>query len=443
MSEIDLSHPNAMIRLASTALRFRCPSMKSTKGYTISFVKAFKTVGAHPTTQSVLSEADSSRSYLKTALATKGNDVPHKTIVGAAQKYVPFINQILFACKVQPENARLDVRLLFEWESGVDKTPRSFKSEAIMYELIMAIVTDGLATAGLACDESTNGDFACASRNFKRAAGIMDYLATDQLPQWISKADLDEDSLLSEITMGTCEALKILFLANAQQMAIATTLVKPGVPKYSLLAKLTLGITEQLEMFVQTMRSRAPTQKSRMDPDFFTLMTFEIELHRSLCDYFLARSHWDLGGYGLAISFLSSSVAMLRTRSSAVGKGLPEIKPKSPLKAIESDLNEMRSHMNILLTSWEKDNSKIYFDKVPLSVPADKKLSAGLQMMKPEEYKLDDVEPLPLIVPGGDRPTVPPGPIVSPTEEWIPVPPPSKESDYEMALRLQKELDID
>eukprot|EP00555_Chaetoceros_dichaeta_P003086 CAMPEP_0198249312 /NCGR_PEP_ID=MMETSP1447-20131203/878_1 /TAXON_ID=420782 /ORGANISM="Chaetoceros dichaeta, Strain CCMP1751" /LENGTH=428 /DNA_ID=CAMNT_0043933919 /DNA_START=37 /DNA_END=1323 /DNA_ORIENTATION=+ len=425
MSDIDLSHPNAMIRLSSTALRFRCPSIESTKGFTISFVKSFKTVGTHPTTKSVLEQADSSRSYLKTSLATKGSNIPHKKIVGAAQKYVPFINQILFACKMQPENARLDVRLLFEWESGIEKAPRSFKSEAIMYELIMAIATDGLGTAGIACDESINGDFASASRNFKKAAGIMDFLATDQLPQWISKADLDENTLPSEITLGTTEALKILFLANAQQMAVATTLVKPGVPKYSLLAKLSLGIKEQLEMFVQTMRSRAATQKSRMDPDFFTLMTFQIELNNSLCDYFLARNHWDSGQYGLAISFLCSSKAMLRTRDSPLGKGLPEISSKSPLKAIEADLNELKSHMNILLTSWEKDNSKIYFDKVPLSVPADKKLSAGLQMMKPEEYKLDDVEPIPLIVAADEG-----GPVIPSTEE----------SDHEMALRLQEQL---
>jgi len=297
-----------------------------------------------------------------------------------------------------------------------------------MYELIMAVATDGIGTAGIACDESTNGDFASASRNFKRAAGIMDFLTTDQLPQWISKADLDEDSLPSEITLGTTEALKILFLANAQQMAVAATLVKPGVPKYSLVAKLCLGITEQLELFVHTMRSRAATQKSRMDPDFFTLMAFEIELNRSLCNYFLARNYWDSGQYGLAISFLCFSKEMLLTRSTPLGKGLPEIKSKSPLKAIEKDLNELRSHMQTLLTSWDNDNSKIYFDKVPLSVPEDKKLLAGLQMMKPEEYKLDDVEPIPLIVSADAG-----GPVI---------PPPAEESDHEMALRLQEQWNI-
>ena len=84
----------------------------------------------------------------------------------------------------------------------------------------------------------------------------MNFLATDQLPQWISKAELDEKELPSEITVGTCEALTILFLANAQQMAIAASLVKTGVPNWSLMAKLSLGITDQLDMFVNAMRSK-------------------------------------------------------------------------------------------------------------------------------------------------------------------------------------------
>lgn len=302
-----------------------------------------------------------------------------------------------------------------------------------MYELVMAIASEGLGTAGLACDESMSGDFASASRNFKKAAGIMNFLAEDQLPQWISKADLDESELPSEITVGTCDALTILFLANAQQMAIAATLVKPGVPKWSLIGKLSLGITDQLEMFVNAIRSKAPTQKSRMDPDFFVLMTFEIELHRSLCNYFLGRSHWDNGEYGLAISFLSSSISMLRTRDHPMAKGLPEIKSKSPLKAIAGDLEDLRMHMRQLLTSWEKDNSKIYFDKVPLSIPEEKKLTNGILMMKAEEYKLEDVEPIPLILPG-----------VQPNgEPKVPSYDDVMNSDRELALRLQEQLNAE
>merc|ERR1712127_310689 len=52
-------------------------------------------------------------------------------------------------------------------------------------------------------------------------------------------------------------------------------------------------------------------------------------------------------------------------------------------------------HMGALLGSWEKDNSLVYFDKVPPSVPANKALKA-IHLKKVEEYVLEVRDPLPL-----------------------------------------------
>lgn len=396
----DLSHPNSMIRLASTVLRFRCPTIGNTGVKKLSYANSFKTVGSHTSTKAVMKSADSARKYLEKSLATTGKTVPHKTIIGAAQKYSPIVDQILLTVKVQPEYALLDNPFIFDWASGVEKEVRFFKSEAIMYELVMALATEGVATAGLACDESTEGDFSGACRDFKKAAGIMDYLGTQQLPQWISKgSNVDHDSLPAEVTVGTCEALKILFLGNAQQMAVSTALVKEGEPKYSLLAKLCLGISEQLEVFVSTLRSKAPDQKAKMDPNFFTLMAFQIQLQKSLSMYFLARATNDAREYGLAIAMMNTAVSMLKTRTTPTGKGLPEIGKGSPLKAIEKDLESTRAHMSLVLRTWEKDNTSIYFEKVPLTIPMERKLPNGVHMMKAEPYETEQADPLPLILP--------------------------------------------
>ncbi len=106
----NLSHPDALIRLTSTVLRFRCPKM-SDKSKKINFLKSFRTVGTHVTTQAVLKTANSSRDYLHKSLYKKGNP-PHKTIAGAAEKYITPIHQLLLACRVQPESARLDGELV-------------------------------------------------------------------------------------------------------------------------------------------------------------------------------------------------------------------------------------------------------------------------------------------------------------------------------------------
>mmetsp|Transcript_17178 Transcript_17178/g.32521 ORF Transcript_17178/g.32521 Transcript_17178/m.32521 type:complete len:455 (+) Transcript_17178:105-1469(+) len=399
----DLSHPDALIRLTSTVLRFRCPSISWKAAKDVNFLSSFHTVGTHVATQKVLKTANSSRDYLIKALSKRKN-VPHTTIATAAEKYETPIHQILLACRVQPESARLDQRLIFEWSTGIEEKERYFKSEAIMYELVMTVATQAVAIAGVGTDECIAGQFASASRNFKKSSGIFDFLATSLLPQWMSKGGkVVDEALPAEAKIGVCEAFKVLMLGIAQQMAVATVLMKDGTPNWSLLAKLSLGISEQFQEFVTIMRTKASTTKSRMDPEFFTLMTFQIEAQKSFSLYFNARHYWEKElEYGLAIAMMNHARSLLVTRDSAVGKGLPEIKAKSPLKAIEKDLNYVRSHMQMVLNAWEKDNSTIYFDKVPLKLPAEKTLAQGVHMMKADPFELEVVEPVALILPGDD-----------------------------------------
>jgi hypothetical protein len=262
----DLSHPDSLIRLTSTVLRFRCPTVSQKAATSINFIQSFHTVGTHPATQKVLKSANSSRDYLVKALTTKKKNVPHATIASAAEAYITPINQLLLACRIQPESARLDKRLIFEWSTGIEDTERFFKSEAIMYELCMAIATQGMAVAGKGTDACTGGDFAAASREFKKASGIFDFLGETQLPQWQAKGGkVFDDALPAEAKIGVCQAFKVLFLGIAQQMAVATVLMKEGTPNWSLLAKLSLGISEMFEEYVTVMRSKAATTKSRMD----------------------------------------------------------------------------------------------------------------------------------------------------------------------------------
>lgn len=399
----DLSHPDSLIRLTSTVLRFRCPSVSPKAAKDVNFLTSFHTVGTHVTTQQVLKTANSARDHLIKALSKK-KSVPHTTIVTAAQKYTNPIHQILLACRVQPESARLDRRLIFEWSTGIEEKERFFKSEAIMYELVMTVAAQAMAVAGVGTDECIAGQFASASRNFKKASGIFEFLASNLLPQWISKGGkVVDEALPAEAKIGVCEAFTVLMLGIAQQMAVATVLMKDGTPNWSLLAKLSLGISEQFQEFVTIMKNKAATTKSRMDSEFFTLMTFHIEAQKAFSFYFHARNYWENDlEYGIAIAMLNHAISLLRTRDSPIGKGLPEITSKSPLKAIEKDLNDVKKHMQTVLTAWEKDNSLIYFEKVPLKLPAEKTLSQGVHMMKPDPFELEVVEPVALILPGDD-----------------------------------------
>lgn len=262
-----------------------------------------------------------------------------------------------------------------------------------MYDFVMCIVCEGLGKAGVATETSVAGEFAAASREYAAAAGIFSFLADDHLPKWVARGSkVSEDDLPVECCVETAKALSMLFKANAQQMAIATVLIKPGTPNYSLLAKLCLGIQEQLETFISFMREKAFSQMSRIEKDFFTLVTFQIQLQKALSLYFYARTLWESNHeYGLAVAMLSEATVELKTKDSG---GMPDVSKTPALKALHSDLIDLRGHMNTLLQTWEKDNSSVYFEPVPQVVPADKRLEKGVQLNKEDKYKVNDVDPL-------------------------------------------------
>lgn len=390
-----LGHPDAAIRLASAVHRFRVPVMTKT----VSYERSFRTTGTHTKTRTVLLKADSSRKQLKEALDAK--TISGERVYNEATRYLPLIQQLLLTCQVQPEVARLDERLIFEWQSGVEKDPQPFTSEALMYDVVMTIGCQALGKAATATEASIAGDFAAASRSYATAAGMMEFLATDHLPKWIAKgSNVVADQLPTEATIGAAAAFGDLLLANGQQMAVATVLMKPGTPNYGLLAKLCMGIVERLENFVSAMRKSSFTQMNRMDPDFFTLVTFQINLQKSLLNYFYARSLWDSQEYGLSIATLNEAKQLLNTRKNGAAAGMPDITKTSPLKPLQGDLTDLKAHMVTLLKHYERDNSTVYFERVPEAVPEGKKLQTAVQLTKPVPYKLADVEPLPLTMPG-------------------------------------------
>ena len=59
----DLSHPDSLIRITSTVLKFRCPKITA-KAKKIDFTRSFRTVGTHPTTQTVLKTVSHHNMYL-------------------------------------------------------------------------------------------------------------------------------------------------------------------------------------------------------------------------------------------------------------------------------------------------------------------------------------------------------------------------------------------
>ena len=158
---------------------------------------------------------------------------------------------------------------------------------------------------------------------------------------------------------------------------------------------------------------------SRLDPNFLTLVTLQINVHKSLTLYFQSRSSWEQDDYGIAIALLSEATVALRQREHVAAHGIPDVKAIPALSPLANDLNDLRVHMAMLLRSWEKDNSSVYFTGVPQQVPAEKKLKEGIQMKRKTDYKLQEAEPY----------------LLSLSDHAI------KRSDSDLARELQKRLD--
>ena len=268
-----------------------------------------------------------------------------------------------------------------------------------MYDMVMSIASQAFAEAHLANAEAKAENFVEATKHYKSASGVMSFLADEQLPKWAGQGNnVFDHNLPCETSIEICEAFAQMFLAMAQQMAVATVLRKPGEPNVGLLAKLGLGVAEKFEESLAIFRSKANKHLPRIDPLIISYVENQSKLHRSLSEYYHARTMWDkillgdrLTGYGIAIVMLRESINVLASLSKSI--------------STKSRLIVLLDHMKMVLASWEKDNNTIYFEQPPKSVPENEKLSQGTFMVKPEEYIfVENVAPVPLMLPARKMP---------------------------------------
>jgi hypothetical protein len=292
----------------------------------------------------------------------------------------------------------LTVPLVFEWMSGIEQNPKPYTSKALMYELVMSVVCEGLARAGSGAESSASGEYSAAGQDFAGAAGIFHYLADTMLPTWTYKGgpNVKDETLPSECSVAMAQALQQMFLINGQQQAVAVMMMKPDAVTTNgvLLSKVCLGILQQLEAFVSHMRKDCKIGMERMDKDFFSLLAVQMGMYKSLMYYFQARGLWAKREYGVALAVLKESMMEVKTRDGPTSAGIPDLSKISALSVVNKDLQGFRAHLEQLFKLWKQDNSSVFFERVPAQIPADMKLKEGEPLNKWEDYKLDVVEPV-------------------------------------------------
>jgi len=175
--------PDSCIRLLSALHAYAMPRVIDSSK--VSFQRSFKTCGSHSKTAALLRKTDERRVDMCCSLTGAKGKMNGGETVRAVEAYLPLIRSILLSCEVQPDDALLDEKLNFNWQSSMEKS-KARSSEALMYEVSMALASKAFGHVTTGCDSSVDGNFDGAAKEFKDAAGVFDYLATKHLSQWVS-----------------------------------------------------------------------------------------------------------------------------------------------------------------------------------------------------------------------------------------------------------------
>jgi hypothetical protein len=166
--------------------------------------------------------------------------------------------------------ARLDLNLKPDLKSSSNTGAKSaaFTSikNALNHEFIVATACLSIATGSLGCTYCDTGSYELAALQFQSAASIWRYYCSLLYDDNNKNCSCTlprpmEEAKLTPVSMGAAEAVIILNLAYAQQMSVASKLCndeknsqKPlmtfGCHDNHLMAKLTLGIAEQIQQIL-------------------------------------------------------------------------------------------------------------------------------------------------------------------------------------------------
>ena len=183
-------------------------------------------------------------------------------------------------------------------------------------------------------------------------------------------------------------------------MAIAKGLQEPREKINDLMmAKLSLGVKESFEKFVSIMRGEAAVHYCRLNREFLTYVTFQINVQSGFTMYFQAMNFWKKGDHGIATAALKETRNLFRERPNIASSGLPNMSDRSGgLFALIGEVEDFRRHLNLVEEKWNHDITKVYFERIPDTLPVGDMLTKGICMMKSEAWELDgrDLDPVPL-----------------------------------------------
>lgn len=372
----------------------------------------------------------------------------YQATIVAAKGYICCLKQLLASTTINSQchvgsgettTAPWDEHLPLQLQSNNETSTVTFTNttlqEALNSELEMAIACLSIATGCLGYEYCDRGNYDSAAKQFQVAASIWKYYNTylhnNSIPIKVqpppNEEEKEKEFLISTAIAG---AMVTLHLAYAQQMFVASTL--KGItnnskeqttssllfgPKNTLLAKLTLGIVEQMNqaeneilLFVQKKEEDETihNQQSQWidEKNLQQTLKGQKQLHSMLSTYFLAHAMWeDNHEYGVAIAMMQEVEEGLVSIQNITFDSSSSNSLQYKVNSIiwRGDIATWKAHVVTTLQSWQLHIENIYSeDPIQPKLPSTKRLQSGIMLMKePVPYNniLEDPIVSPLSIP--------------------------------------------
>lgn len=303
----------------------------------------------------------------------------------AIERYIPNLFGLITATEPLPPETTKSLRVSWTTPIGSKYNSSPYTYGSLRYEWIMLLLTLGITYRNAALellavtsDSNFEENSKVVADYLKKSASLFD-MVKEQWNNIYPKPDGSFPELLEQ----TYDALSILSLAEAQQLAIKKAMKGTSA---GTIAKLCADVALKLEQVEAMFRPLAASSQLALTT-LSSYLTLSSCLFRALAFKNLAIESDKAGQYGMAVGYMSAALA-------AFPEDKLKVKYMLSLERFVSDVKRERDELVQMHKRFSSDNDTIYFEKIPdiasLSLPEAKSLMkpVPVQFLPPRTFTL-------------------------------------------------------
>lgn len=322
-----------------------------------------------------LKKATQVRNRMKNALEKSRNT---QEIIKAIEDYLPYIFTIVESNRENPK-CSTTWTTAFMKDSGLFSKRIKYTAGGLTFELIMvlwahALALNNEAAAAVEAALDTGADMTetrkLAIGNFKRAAGIVQYLLDYEIPHFSS----DSDNVPPEVNPANAHIFVSYFCGLAQVVAVHSAVASEK--SLELVARLCVGVYQKFDEAFTNYGVLLDDAKSRIVENLPTAIAFYRVSFRCEAYKYLAKDCVNEEKAGEAVSFINTACEQ--------AVELKKFESKSKFKQFA---RRYRQELVDTAEHYRKENSLVYHQPIPASTRDS--IPEPIDMMKPTPFVAD------------------------------------------------------